>query len=97
MKSGASVSAFDPEAMENVKKEYNGKISFAENQYGVLTDSDALIICTEWNEFRTPEFEKMATSLGERVIFDGRNLYDLETMESLGFYYESIGRKKVTA
>jgi UDPglucose 6-dehydrogenase len=97
LKSGASVTAFDPEAMENVKKEYKDRITFAENQYGALADSDALIICTEWNEFRTPEFEKMATLLSERVIFDGRNLYDLETMESLGFYYESIGRKKVTA
>jgi UDPglucose 6-dehydrogenase len=97
LKSGASVTAFDPEAMENVKKEYSGKIFFAENQYQALADADALIICTEWNEFRTPEFEKIATSLAQKVIFDGRNLYDLEAMETLGFYYESIGRKKVTA
>lgn len=96
LNSGAMITAFDPEAMENVKKEYNDKISFAENQYEALTGADALIICTEWNEFRTPEFERIASALSENVIFDGRNLYDIETMESLGFYYESIGRKKVT-
>jgi UDPglucose 6-dehydrogenase len=96
LKNGASVTAFDPEAMENVKKEYKNKISFAKNQYEALTGADALIICTEWNEFRTPEFEKISAELKEKVIFDGRNLYDIETMESLGFYYESIGRKKVT-
>ena len=93
--SGASVSAFDPEAMENVKKEYTGKISFANNQYEALMGADALVICTEWNEFRTPEFEKMASCLGQKVIFDGRNLYDTETIAAHGFYYESIGRKKV--
>jgi UDPglucose 6-dehydrogenase len=96
LSSGASVTAFDPEAMENVKKEYKDKISFAENQYEALTGADALVICTEWNEFRTPEFEKILSELAKNVIFDGRNLYDIETMESIGFYYESIGRKKVT-
>lgn len=96
LKNGASVTAFDPEAMENVKKEYKNKISFAKNQYEALTGADALVICTEWNEFRTPEFEKISAELKKKVIFDGRNLYDIETMESLGFYYESIGRKKVT-
>jgi UDPglucose 6-dehydrogenase len=96
LSSGASVCAFDPEAMGNVKKEYKNKINFAENQYEALTGADALVICTEWNEFRTPEFEKISSALSENVIFDGRNLYDIETMESLGFYYESIGREKVT-
>jgi len=95
LNSGAAVTAFDPEAMENVKKEYNSKISFAENQYEALAGADALVICTEWNEFRTPEFEKISSGLKEKVIFDGRNLYDIESMELLGFYYESIGRKKV--
>lgn len=96
LNSGATVTAFDPEAMENVKKDYGSKISFAENQYEALAGADALVICTEWNEFRTPEFEKISSGLKEKVIFDGRNLYDIESMESLGFYYESIGRKKVT-
>ena len=81
--------------MENVKKEYNGKINFAEHQYEALKGADALIICTEWNEFRTPEFERIASALTQKIIFDGRNLYDITMMESLGFYYESIGRRKV--
>ena len=93
---GATITAFDPEAMENVKKEYKDKISFTENQYDALNGADALIICTEWNEFRTPEFEKITDRLGQKVIFDGRNLYDTETIGALGFHYESIGRKKVT-
>ena len=92
---GAAVCAYDPEAMENVKKEYNSKISFASNQYSALEKADALIICTEWNEFRTPDFEMISTLLSEKVIFDGRNLYDNTMMESLGYYYESIGRKTV--
>ena len=92
---GAAVCAYDPEAMENVKKEYNNKISFASNQYSALEKADALIICTEWNEFRTPDFEMISTLLSEKVIFDGRNLYDNTMMESLGYYYESIGRKTV--
>jgi UDPglucose 6-dehydrogenase len=92
----ASVTVFDPEAMGNAKEHYKEKIDFAENQYAALAGADALIICTEWNEFRTPEFEKISSALSENVIFDGRNLYDIETMEALGFYYESIGRKKIT-
>ena len=95
LENGATVTAFDPEAMENVKKEYTGKIGFADNQYSALTGADALIICTEWNEFRTPEFEKISSGLAKKIIFDGRNLYDTETMESLGYYYESMGRRKV--
>lgn len=94
LSNGAVVSAFDPEAMENVKKSYSGRINFAGNQYETLNGADALIICTEWNEFRTPDFDKIKDLLKFRVIFDGRNLYDVEKMESLGFYYESIGRKK---
>jgi UDPglucose 6-dehydrogenase len=97
LESGALVTAFDPEAMENVKKRYSQKINFAESQYEALTGADALIICTEWNEFRTPEFEKISATLREKVIFDGRNLYDTDSMELLGFYYESIGRKTVMA
>jgi UDPglucose 6-dehydrogenase len=93
LQAGASVTAFDPEAMENVKKQYSNKISFSPNQYEALSGASALIICTEWNEFRTPEFEKISALLKEKVIFDGRNLYDTGVIESLGYYYESIGRK----
>ncbi len=95
--SGATVTAFDPEAMPNVKKETKLDIVFAENQYEALQGADALVICTEWNEFRTPDFDKIASQLKAKVIFDGRNLYDIEIINSLGFYYESIGRKKITA
>jgi UDPglucose 6-dehydrogenase len=95
LEKGATVSAFDPEAMSNTKQIYGDKIHFADNQYEALKDSDALIIATEWSEFRTPDFEKITGLLKNKVIFDGRNLYDLPAMENLGYYYESVGRKKV--
>jgi UDPglucose 6-dehydrogenase len=92
---GATVSAFDPEAINNVKTIYGDRIQFASGQYDALTGADALIICTEWNEFRTPDFEKIASSLKAKVIFDGRNLYELSVMEEKGFYYNSIGRRLI--
>jgi UDPglucose 6-dehydrogenase len=92
---GATVTAFDPEAMEHVKKIYGDKVQFAAGQYEALSGADALIICTEWNEFRTPDFDKIASSLKAKVIFDGRNLYDVPAMERMGFHYESIGRKLI--
>ena len=96
VKAGATVSAFDPEGMPNVRQLLGDKISYGERQYDVLTNADALIIATEWNEFRTPEFEKIKSSLKNQVIFDGRNLFDLQQMKQLGFHYESVGRKVVT-
>jgi UDPglucose 6-dehydrogenase len=95
VEAGATVSAFDPEAMPNVKKQIGDKIMYAENQYSALLDADALIIATEWNEFRTPDFTKIQKSLKNKVIFDGRNLFDLKAMRELGFHYESIGRATV--
>jgi len=95
VKSGASIAAFDPEAMKNVRELIGDKISFTENQYDALNNCDALIIATEWSEFRTPEFEKMTDRMKEKVIFDGRNVFDLGQMKELGFYYESIGRKTI--
>jgi UDPglucose 6-dehydrogenase len=92
---GATVTAFDPEAMPNVKRIYNDTIAFAESQYDALNDADALIIVTEWSEFRNPNFEKIGELLKHPMIFDGRNVFSLEKMEELGFYYESIGRKAV--
>jgi UDPglucose 6-dehydrogenase len=89
---GATVTAFDPEAMNNVKNLIGDKILFAENQYDALVGADALIIATEWNEFRTPNFLKIVTTLKNKVIFDGRNLFDIAAIRELGFYYESIGR-----
>ncbi|MBZ5859165.1 UDP-glucose dehydrogenase family protein [Flavihumibacter profundi] len=93
---GATVTAFDPEAMKNVQQLYNGKIQFAENQYDALAGADALIIATEWNEFRTPDFLKIVTQMKSKTIFDGRNLFDVKAIAELGFHYESIGRKPVT-
>lgn len=95
LKEGAQVSAFDPEAMQNVKALLGDKIHYAESQYDALQDADALIIATEWNEFRTPDFKKIAAGLKNKVIFDGRNLFDLESMRNLGFHYESVGRTVV--
>lgn len=89
---GASVAAFDPEAMTNVKQLIGDKITYAENQYDCLAGADALIIATEWNEFRTPNFLKIVTGLKNKVIFDGRNLFDTNAIKELGFYYESVGR-----
>ncbi|HCN84306.1 MAG TPA: UDP-glucose 6-dehydrogenase, partial [Sphingobacteriaceae bacterium] len=92
---GAKVTAFDPEAMGHVKKIFRDKIEFAENQYDALKDVDALVIVTEWSLFRNPDFERMESLLKNKVIFDGRNLYDLQKMIELGYYYNSIGRKIV--
>jgi len=92
---GATVIAYDPEAMENVKKEIGDKITYAQNQYDALEDADALLIATEWSEFRTPDFNKMKALLKSPVIFDGRNLFELYQMEESGFHYESVGRRVV--
>jgi UDPglucose 6-dehydrogenase len=92
---GASVTAFDPEAMKNVKNKIGDKVSYAENQYEALNGADALIIATEWNEFRTPDFERIKKHIKGNVIFDGRNLYANSKMQELGYHYESIGRSAV--
>ena len=89
---GATVCAFDPEAMKNVKQVIGNKIEYAESQYAALQNADALIIATEWNEFRTPDFLKIVSSLKNKAIFDGRNLFDVAAIRELGFHYDSIGR-----
>lgn len=94
---GAEIIAFDPEAIPSVKAHTDLEMNYADGQYDGLQDADALIIVTEWNEFRTPNFDKIKGSLKSPVIFDGRNVYDLEVMEELGFDYYSIGRKTVLA
>ena len=91
---GATVTAFDPEAMPNVKKLIGDKISYADGQYDALTNADALIIATEWSEFRTPDFEMINSRLKSKVIFDGRNLFDVNYISDLGYHYESIGRSR---
>jgi UDPglucose 6-dehydrogenase len=96
IEAGATVKAFDPEAMPNVKSVIGDKIEYAESQYEALDKADALIIATEWNEFRTPDFLKIVSTLKSKVIFDGRNLFDTSSIKELGFYYESIGRPAST-
>jgi UDPglucose 6-dehydrogenase len=92
---GATISTFDPEAMANVKKLLGDTIEFSNDQYETLNGADALIIATEWSVFRTPDFEKMNGLMKSKVIFDGRNLYDLQRMNDLGYYYNSVGRDVV--
>lgn len=95
IKQGAAVTVFDPEGMENVKTLIGDKVTYATNQYDALEGADALLIATEWSVFRNPDFERMEEKLANKVIFDGRNLYDLQKMIDLGYYYNSIGRKLV--
>ncbi|AMQ01890.1 UDP-glucose 6-dehydrogenase [Pedobacter cryoconitis] len=95
IKHGATVTVFDPEGMENVKAQIGDKVNYAPNQYEALTGADALLIATEWSVFRNPDFERMEEKLANKVIFDGRNLYDLQKMIDLGYYYNSIGRKLI--
>ncbi len=95
LKEGAHIKVHDPEAMPNVKKIFGAKIEFCEGPYQALHDADALFISTEWPEYRTPDFEKLSGALKSKVIFDGRNLYDLQAMKELGFTYYSIGRETI--
>ena len=92
---GATIKAFDPEAMDNVREIFGDSITFTSDQYEALIGADALAIITEWSVFRTPSFKVMKELLNNPVIFDGRNLYALELMEEAGFYYQSIGRNIV--
>lgn len=91
----AVVCVFDPEAMEPVRSMYKDRIHYAQNEYEVLNQADALLIATEWSLFRAPDFELIKSKMKTPIIFDGRNLYDLDDLPS-GFYYESIGRKTVS-
>lgn len=92
LKQGVSIRAFDPEAMPNVKKLLGDKIIFAENDYDTLNGASALIIATEWSEFRNPNFEEMKSRMVQHTIFDGRNIYDPQEIRNQGFTYYSIGR-----
>jgi UDPglucose 6-dehydrogenase len=92
---GAKVSAYDPEAIETAKKIMGSKIVYTQNNYAALKDADALIIVTEWNEFRNPDFNRIKSLLKQPVIFDGRNLYDIEKMKELNFSYYSVGRETI--
>lgn len=87
------ISAYDPEAIPNMERIYGDKLNYGSNAYDILKDADSLLICTEWSEFTSPDFDKMKSLMKDPVVFDGRNLFDLEVMVSNGFHYESVGRK----
>jgi UDPglucose 6-dehydrogenase len=93
LEQGASVAAYDPEAVHNVRKQHKLRIKYGRNRYRILKNADALIIATEWSVFKMPDFNKIAKLMRRKVIFDGRNMYDPAQFENTGFYYESIGRK----
>jgi len=95
LKAGAAVRAHDPEALDNARRIFGDRISYHKTNYEALTGADALIILTEWNEFRHPNFQRIRSMLKEPVIFDGRNLYDPDLIKALEFKYYSIGRNPV--
>ncbi len=95
LKAGAKIKAHDPESMENVKGLLGDKIEFYESPYDAADGADAIFIATEWPEFRTPDFDKLSDKLKNKLIFDGRNLYDLAQMKELGYTYFSIGRETI--
>ena len=97
LKEGATVAAYDPEAMSNVQHLLGDKISYAMDAYEACEDADILVIATEWSAFRQPDFSKISEKLNNKVIFDGRNLYDLEQMKKEGYTYYSIGRNSIIA
>lgn len=95
LKEGATVHVHDPEAITNTKAIFGDTIHYFDTQYDVLDKADALLIATEWAEYRNPDFERMQKLLNNPLIFDGRNLYGLDNMAELGFTYYSIGRKPI--
>jgi UDPglucose 6-dehydrogenase len=89
---GARVQAFDPEAMEEARKIFGDRIQYTHRNYDALHGAAALLVLTEWNEFRRPDFERIRNLLAKPIIFDGRNIYDSADLRKLGFTYYSIGR-----
>jgi UDPglucose 6-dehydrogenase len=92
LEAGAKVRAHDPEALENLERRFGSHVSYHDDSYETLDGADGLVICTEWNEFRSPDFDEMKRRLRQPIIFDGRNLYSLERMRRRTFEYHSIGR-----
>ena len=90
---GATVVAHDPAAMHEAKRRLDGRIEYADNNYDALAGADALVVVTDWNEYRHPDFARIRDSLKTPVVIDGRNLYDATKMRGLGFTYDSIGRR----
>src|SRR5690606_337478 len=94
---GATCRGFDPVAAENVQKDYPGQFEVSDGLYETIRGADALVISTDWDEFKQPDFEKMKALLRSPVIFDGRNLYKRDAMQRAGFSYYSVGRAPVLA
>jgi UDPglucose 6-dehydrogenase len=92
---GATVVAHDPEAMPNVLAELGKTIDFVERQSDALDGADALVVCTEWDDYRSPDFKEMKRRMRAPVLFDGRNVYDPQTVAAAGFLYRSVGRQDV--
>ncbi len=97
LEAGAKLAVFDPEAMPNIKKQFGDNLNYASSMYNALENADALLICAEWSIFRTPDYQRVKELLNQPVVFDGRNLYNLEDMKAEGFTYISIGRKEIKA
>jgi UDPglucose 6-dehydrogenase len=95
IKAGAKVYANDPVAMEEAHRRLGDKITYCENQYEALDGADALVIVTEWPEYRNPSWKEIENRLKNKLIFDGRNIYELAEMEQWGWTYYSIGRKDI--
>jgi UDPglucose 6-dehydrogenase len=95
LREGAKIKAHDPEAMENVRRVLKDSIEYCDNPYDAAIGADAIFIATEWPEFRTPDFDRISSIVKHKVIFDGRNLYELNQMRELGFIYYSIGREAI--
>ena len=95
LSAGATIKTHDPEAMSNVEKLYGSKIEYCQNIYEAVSNADALVICTEWSTFRSPDFKRIKGLMVSPAIFDGRNLYDILTLKNEGFYYSSIGRSLI--
>jgi UDPglucose 6-dehydrogenase len=92
LEAGAHITAYDPAAMEEAKRIFGGRITLAANNYSCLDGSDALLLVTEWQAFRNPNFERIKSTLKQPVVFDGRNIYDPQQLRDMGFTYYSIGR-----
>ena len=90
---GATIAAYDPEAMEDAKRSFQSRIQLCPTNYACLEGADALLLLTEWQAFRNPNFERMKTTMRQPVIFDGRNIYDSEHLHELGFTYFGVGKR----
>jgi UDPglucose 6-dehydrogenase len=95
LEAGAEVYAYDPEAMQEAHRVFGERIQYCRVNYDALRDADALLIVTEWNEFRRPDFARMREVMKQPVVFDGRNIFDPQKMRDLGFTYYSVGRRPV--